>query len=103
MSAPAHISRRAFLETAGAVGAGLVIGFELPTTDRGASAVARAPGPFAPNAWVRLGADDTVLIVVDRSPMRQGVTTPLPMLLPEGLDAHPPMLPTAPPPPPTPR
>ena len=87
MSAPAHISRRAFLETAGAVGAGLVIGFELPTTDRGATAVARAAGPFAPNAWLRIGADDSVLIVVDRSEMGQGVTTALPMLLAEELDA----------------
>jgi len=85
MSAPARVSRREFLETAGAVGATLVIGFQLPITGRGAGA--RAVGPFAPNAWLRIGADDSVLVVVDRSEMGQGVTTALPMLLAEELDA----------------
>src|SRR5260370_10828509 len=87
MSAPARVSRREFLETAGAVGATLVIGFQLPVTGRGASAGAGAVGPFARNAWRRIGADDSVLVVVDRSEMGQGVTTALPMLLAEELDA----------------
>src|SRR3989454_925989 len=83
MSAP-QITRREFLETAGV--AGLVIGFHLPATGRqvmrGAAAAA-----FAPNAWLRIGADESVLVVVDRSEMGQGVTTSLPMLLAEELEA----------------
>src|SRR5439155_227376 len=48
---------------------------------------AAAAAPFAPNAWLRIGADETVLVVVDRSEMGQGVTTSLPMLLAEELEA----------------
>ena len=84
MSTPTRVTRREFLETAGVVGAGLVISFYLP----GARRLRAAPlGPFAPNAWVRIGADESVLLMVDRSEMGQGVTTSLPMLLAEELEA----------------
>src|SRR5213593_2143598 len=82
----AQINRREFLEAAGVAGAGLVIGFHLPAGGRhGARAAAAAP--FAPNAWLRIGADESVVVVVDRSEMGQGVTTSLPMLLAEELEA----------------
>src|SRR5438067_1645770 len=84
MSAPSQVSRREFLETTAAAGAGLVIGFHLPAGGRFAAAAA---APFAPNAWLRISPDNSVLIVVDRSEMGQGVTTALPMLLAEELDA----------------
>src|SRR5256886_1927919 len=84
MSAHTHVSRREFLETATVASAGLVIGFHLPATGRGRAAAA---APFAPNAWIRINPDDSVLIVVDRSEMGQGVTTSLPMLLAEELEA----------------
>src|SRR5437870_9926527 len=73
MSAP-QITRREFLETAGV--AGLVIGFHLPATGRQAMR-GGAAAAFAPNAWLRIGADESVLVVVDRSEMGQGVTTSL--------------------------
>ena len=85
MGAPSSLSRRDFLETTAAAGAGLVIGFHLPTStrfDRHASS-----GPFAPNAWLRINPDESVLVLVDRSEMGQGVATALPMLLAEELDA----------------
>jgi isoquinoline 1-oxidoreductase beta subunit len=75
------MERRAFLETAGGVGAALVIGFRIPNRKEQDGA------PFAPNAWLRIGTDDSVLVVVDRSEMGQGVTTSLPMLLAEELEA----------------
>jgi len=78
------MERRDFLQTAGTIGAGLVIGFHIPTR-RGQQQP--PPGPFAPNAWLRIGPDDSVLVVVDRSEMGQGVTTALPMLLAEELEA----------------
>jgi len=84
MSSRTDVSRREFLQTATVAGAGLVIGFHLPAAGRGPDA---APAPFAPNAWLRIGADDSVLVVVDRSEMGQGVTTALPMLLAEELEA----------------
>src|SRR3989442_3090788 len=78
------MERREFLQTASVVGAGLVIGFYLPP---GRGRVPAATGPFAPNAWLRIGTDESVLVMVDRSEMGQGVTTSLPMLLAEELEA----------------
>jgi len=75
------MERRAFLQTAGGLGAGLVIGFRIPARGE------QEPSPFAPNAWLRISPDDTVLVIVDRSEMGQGVATSLPMLLAEELEA----------------
>src|SRR5205809_3207614 len=84
MGAHTQVTRREFLQTASAVGAGLVIGFYLPP---GRGRVTAATGPFAPNAWLRIGTDNSVLVMVDRSEMGQGVATSLPMLLAEELEA----------------
>jgi len=73
------MERRDFLQVTGTIGAGLVIGFRIPNR--------RGVAPFAPNAWLRIGSDDSVLVIVDRSEMGQGVTTSLPMLLAEELEA----------------
>jgi isoquinoline 1-oxidoreductase beta subunit len=62
----------------------LVIGFHLPAGGRRGMAY---PGLFAPNAWLRIHPDESVLVIVDRSEMGQGVTTSLPMLLAEELEA----------------
>jgi isoquinoline 1-oxidoreductase beta subunit len=72
------MDRRDFLQTTGAAGAALVIGIRLPT---------QAAAPLAPNAWLRIGADESVRVLVDRSEMGQGVATSLPMLLAEELEA----------------
>ncbi|PYP43407.1 MAG: twin-arginine translocation pathway signal protein [Gemmatimonadetes bacterium] len=85
MSAAPEITRRDFLEAAGVAGAGLIISFHVPASGRRLEPAAAAP--FAPNAWLRIGADESVLVVVDRSEMGQGVTTSLPMLLAEELEA----------------
>ena len=71
------MDRRHFLQVTGAVG--LVIAFRIPGR--------RGLVPFAPNAWLRIGMDDSVLVIVDRSEMGQGVATALPMLLAEELEA----------------
>src|SRR2546425_7319317 len=84
MTTSTNVSRREFLETTAVAGAGLVIGFHLPPAGRPGIAY---PTPFAPNAWLRIGADESVLVIVDRSEMGQGVTTSLPMLLAEELEA----------------
>jgi isoquinoline 1-oxidoreductase beta subunit len=59
------MDRRAFLEVTGTVSAGLLIGFRLP--DR------HGVVPFAPNAWLRVDADGTVTVTIDKSEM--GETT----------------------------
>jgi isoquinoline 1-oxidoreductase beta subunit len=83
MTARLEVTRREFLEVASAAGASLVIGFTFSGCARGAP-----PGPpLEPNAWLRIGTDESILVIVDRSEMGQGVATALPMLLAEELEA----------------
>jgi len=78
--------RRNILKAGAAVGGGLLIGFYLPGAQRLAEAADASPALFAPNAWIRVGADDTVTIMLDKSEMGQGVMTALPMLVAEELE-----------------
>ena len=78
--------RRNILKAGVAVGGGLLIGFYLPGAQRLADAADASPALFAPNAWIRVGSDDTVTIMVDKSEMGQGVMTALPMLVAEELE-----------------
>ncbi|MBI2071795.1 MAG: xanthine dehydrogenase family protein molybdopterin-binding subunit [Gemmatimonadetes bacterium] len=89
MTPRAQISRREFLQNASVAGAGLVIGFHLPPGWRNAvaSPASRAAPAASLNAWLRIGTDESVLVLVDRSEMGQGVATSLPMLLAEELEA----------------
>jgi isoquinoline 1-oxidoreductase beta subunit len=48
---------------------------------------AAAAGPFVPNAFLRIGRDDTVTVLLAHSEMGQGIWTTLPMLIAEELDA----------------
>jgi len=73
-------SRRNFLKTSG-----LVIGFTLPGAQRLAQG-ATAP-EFKPSAYLRVGADDRVTVIVGLSEMGQGVHTAIPQLVAEELDA----------------
>jgi isoquinoline 1-oxidoreductase beta subunit len=80
------VSRREFLKTAAVASGGLVLGVSLSGCSKpGGQAV---PGPLTTtevNAWLRIGSDDTVSFLCDRSEMGQGVYTALPMLLAEEL------------------
>ncbi len=91
MSTRTQISRRVFLHNASVAGAGLVIGFQWPRSLRGTGTPAPSASPASPapdlNAWLRIGTDESVLVLVDRSEMGQGVATSLPMLLAEELEA----------------
>lgn len=75
------LSRREFVGTGIAAGAGLVIGFYLP---HGGGSQKES---FSPNAYLRITPDNKVTIVVARSEMGQGVRTALPMILAEELEA----------------
>jgi isoquinoline 1-oxidoreductase beta subunit len=78
-------SRRDFIKASAAAGGGLALGFYLP--GRVGVAQADAGGGYAmPNAWVKIGADNQVSILVARSEMGQGVATSMPMLVAEELD-----------------
>ena len=86
MSGP-QMERREFLKFSLAAGGGLLIGFSLPEADMLATAQAQSATVFMPNAFVRIGTDDRVTVIVNHSEMGQGVYTALPMLLAEELDA----------------
>ncbi len=85
MSVPKELNRREFLKTGAMVGGGLIIGFHLASP--GSNAYARPAETFMPNAFIRIGADDTVTILVNKSEMGQGVYTSLPMIAAEELEA----------------
>ncbi len=80
------MKRRDFLKTGAAVGGGLMISFYLPELSR-AKQADPAKQTFAPNAFIRIGRDDSVTIIVNKSEMGQGVYTSLPMLIAEELEA----------------
>lgn len=81
-------ARRKFLMDSAALAGGLVIGFYLPLRGGRALAAEAAPKPvYPPNAFIRIAADDSVTIVVNKSEMGQGVYTSLPMLVAEELEA----------------
>ena len=86
-----NLSRRRFLQG----GAGLTLGFCLP----GIAAAAAAAGPgkageglaapvsFEPNAFLRIGADNSVTVISKHLEMGQGTYTGLATILAEELDA----------------
>src|SRR6266446_4464192 len=97
-----EIRRRDFLRVSAAAGGGLLVSFYLPeVAGAGRDAGEPQPGmaalpeaalreaalPFAPNAFVRIGTDNSVTVIVNKSEMGQGVYTSLPMLLAEELEA----------------
>ena len=61
--------------------------FTLPESPASHQQSNRPPMRFMPNAFVRIGSDDRVTVIVNHSEMGQGVYTSLPMLLAEELDA----------------
>ncbi len=89
MNAVVDSARRDFLKTSALALGGLVIAFVVPGARRFALAQsASAPGKLPPpNAFLRVGADDQVTVLIAHSEMGQGIWTALPMLIAEELDA----------------
>jgi isoquinoline 1-oxidoreductase beta subunit len=75
------VSRRSFLGSAAAAGAGLIIGIHLPTR-----AQAQTASAFSPNAYLSITPDGKITIMLARSEMGQGVWTALPTILAEELE-----------------
>lgn len=88
MNAANNPSRRRFLKTGALVGGGLVVAFVVPGGKR--LAFAQEPAAAAlppPNAFLRVGSDDSITVLLAHSEMGQGIWTTLPMLIAEELDA----------------
>ncbi|ATE66588.1 aldehyde oxidase [Rhizorhabdus dicambivorans] len=78
-----HLSRRDALMGAGA----LVIGLCLPLGGAKAQGAAKGPPPIHPNAFIRIGADDSVTIISKHIEFGQGPYTGLATIAAEELDA----------------
>jgi|HubBroStandDraft_6_1064221.scaffolds.fasta_scaffold00369_7 isoquinoline 1-oxidoreductase beta subunit len=87
MSAPAMVSRRAFLRTSAAVGGGLLVTWNMPLSQKTGHSFAAGKDGYAVNAFVRIGTDESVTVIAAHSEMGQGIYTSLPMLLNEELQA----------------
>ena len=88
MSDTNHLNRRRFIQTGAAVGGGLLLSFYLPTFGKGIkNAGIPAPVNFIPNAFIRIGTDDIITVIVNHSEMGQGAYTSLPMLVADELEA----------------
>jgi isoquinoline 1-oxidoreductase beta subunit len=81
-------TRRAFLKAAGTTMAiALTIGFEWAGSARRAIATPAAPAAFAPNAFVRIGSDNSVTVISKHLEMGQGSYTGIATVLSDELDA----------------
>lgn len=85
-----NLGRRHFLIGTGVILGGLVVGFRVAERRTGRAAGAGAGDAiFKPNAFVRIGADDSITVIIGKSEMGQGIYTGLPMVLAEELDVDP--------------
>lgn len=84
------LSRRSFLQASLATGGGLLISRMLtvaPGPGKAAAAAITAPGSFEPVPFVRIGPDGTIVLIVAKTELGQGVRTALPAILAEELEA----------------
>jgi isoquinoline 1-oxidoreductase subunit beta len=83
------IERRSFIKVTSAAAGGLLLGFSLP--DGGETIVEAQFGPpgggaINPSAFIRIGADDVVTLIVHKPENGQGTETSIAMLLAEELE-----------------
>ncbi len=84
------IDRRGFLKSSAAAGVGLVIGFRWDSGLQARAAAASAAGDgstLAPNAFLRIGSDDTVTVFAKHIEFGQGSHTGIATIVCEELDA----------------
>lgn len=83
------LSRRFVIFSGVAAAGGLAVGYALmpfSTVDRAKGMIGKE-GATALGAWVRIGNDNSITVIVPHSEMGQGVHTSMPMMLAEELDA----------------
>jgi isoquinoline 1-oxidoreductase beta subunit len=79
------VSRRAFIKASAAAGGGLLLSVSLPAFTGEAAAPTEA---FAPDAFIRIGTDGKVTMVMPQVEMGQGTYTSIPMLIAEELEVE---------------
>jgi len=78
------MNRREMLRNTAASAAGLLVAFQVPRVLRAAPAAAAALPPA--NAFLRIGTDDSITVLLSHSEMGQGIWTGLAMLIAEELE-----------------
>src|SRR5689334_13967483 len=81
---PHSVSRRRFLKASAATGGGLLLSLALPVA-RGETKAPDAGG-FQPNAFIRIGRDGNIVLIMPYVEMGQGTYTSIPMLIAEELE-----------------
>ena len=81
------VGRREFLRAGAAIGGGLLVSLYVPLARDANVLFAAEEKAFAVNAFVHIGADESVTVISAHSEMGQGVYTSLSMLLNEELEA----------------
>jgi isoquinoline 1-oxidoreductase beta subunit len=81
---PSRLSRRAFLKATGLTGGGLMLG--IPLAGPATAQQAGATFVYPPSAFIRIGADNGVTVLINKLEFGQGVFTSLSMLIAEELD-----------------
>jgi isoquinoline 1-oxidoreductase subunit beta len=79
------VSRRHFLKVTSIASGGIVIGFNLLSTE---TAVADTPAAFTPNAYVSIDSKGVITLMSPNPEIGQGVKTALPMILAEELNVQ---------------
>jgi isoquinoline 1-oxidoreductase subunit beta len=86
-----QISRRNFIKTSGGFSGGLIISFMVPVyAGARLKAIFERPNgvdDFIPNAFLQVGTDNSIKVLLAHSEMGQGIWTTLTMLIAEELDA----------------
>lgn len=83
-------SRRNFLKTGAGLSGGLIVGFTMPAFAGRLKNFLTPPDDaitFAPNAFLKIGADNSIKVILAHVEMGQGIWTTLTMLIAEELDA----------------
>src|SRR5258705_3255024 len=81
------LSRRQLLFVGAAAGGGFLVGWHRPSGPRILAAAAKATAAvFAPNAFIRVGRDGRITLIMNQVEMGQGTYTSMPMLLAEELE-----------------
>jgi isoquinoline 1-oxidoreductase beta subunit len=78
------LSRRGFLQVGAAAGGGLMLSLSLPFGNREANAA----DTFVPNAFIRIGSDGQIVLIMPYVEMGQGTYTSIPMLIAEELEVN---------------
>ncbi len=79
-------SRREILRAGAAAGGGMMLSLSLPLGTSGAEAA--ETGGFAPNAFIRIGGDGKIVLIMPYVEMGQGTYTSIPMLIAEELEVE---------------